>query len=175
MPGPVESHLLAVRSLVFGTCNLLVIGVPEGWKVADGPFPPEVDRWFVLDGVSWAVAGRGNWRLAGPVPGEGARRPVVDASLELRPAGPDDPPADPADVLARVAASGTRLMGGHEARWALGEVRRGIPRRAHPALAVTITCGVTRRHLRLLLEAPGPGGFEVEQLLPALEAGIRCH
>ncbi|HEY8394269.1 MAG TPA: hypothetical protein VIK92_05700 [Thermaerobacter sp.] len=173
MPGTIKLHLLAVRSLVFGTCNLLVIGVPDGWKVVDGPFPPEVDRWFVLDGVNWAVAGRGHWRLAGPVTGERGHRPVVDASLELRPAAPGHPPADPALSLARVTASGTRPMGEHAARWALGEVRRGFPRRARPALAVTIACEATRRHLRLLLEGPDPG--DLESLLPALDAGIRCH
>ncbi|HEY8415115.1 MAG TPA: hypothetical protein VIK99_05015 [Thermaerobacter sp.] len=173
MAASVRPHLLAVRSLVFGTCNLLIIGVPEGWKVVDGPFPPEVDRWFVRDGINWAVAGRGHWRLAGPAAGDRGRRPVVDASLELRPAGPGDPPGDPARWLARVSASGTRPMGGHAARWAVGEVRRGIPRRPRPALALAIACAATRRHLRLLLEGSEAG--TLQSLLAALDAGIRCH
>lgn len=173
MSGGVKPHLLAVRSLVFGTCNLLVIGVPEGWRVVDGPFPPEVDRWFVQNGVSWALAGRGNWRMAGPAAGGDTRRAVVDLSLDLRPAGPDVLAEDPAPSLVRAGSSGIWQLDGHTARWARGEVRRGVPRRSRPALAVTIGCPQTRRHLRLICEAAHAG--DLETLLPALGSGIRCH
>ena len=79
------AHLLAVHSVVFGTCNLLVLGVPAGWRVRDGAFPPEVDRWRVRDGISWAVAGRGHWLLVGPGAGDPNRRARVEAFLDLWP------------------------------------------------------------------------------------------
>ena len=72
-PPATPPPVLAVRSLVFGTCNLVLLGVPAGWRLGTGAFPPEVDRWQVRDGVSWATAGRGHWWLtagADAVPSE---------------------------------------------------------------------------------------------------------
>ena len=77
-PGPGEGtsavcpYLLAVRSVVFGTCNLLLLGVPAGWRLGDGAFPPDVDRWAVRDGISWATAARGHWWLAATAGGTGS-------------------------------------------------------------------------------------------------------
>lgn len=162
-------HLLAVRSLILGTCNLLVIGLPPGWRVLDGSFPPEVDRWHLRGDVSWAVAGRGTWRLVAPA--GGGPRAVVDAALHLAPARAGVP--DPAADLWRVAASGAAVMAGHPARWALGEVRRGILRRPRSALAVALACPETGRTLRLLLEGAEPAYLRA--LLDPLAAGLACH
>ena len=69
----VRCHLLAARSVVFGTCNLVLLGVPAGWRLGDGAFPPEVDRWAVRDGISWATAASGHWWLAATSAGTAAR------------------------------------------------------------------------------------------------------
>ncbi|MFO7172545.1 MAG: hypothetical protein DIU70_006220 [Bacillota bacterium] len=76
-----ELHLLAARQFLLGTCNLMLLPLPPGWRLVDGPAPPEVDRWLRRDGVAWAVAGRGSYRVL--VAGE-AGQPGQALSLEVR-------------------------------------------------------------------------------------------
>jgi len=38
-----QPHVLACKSFIMGTCNLLIVGLPDGWRVQMGPFPP---RWI---------------------------------------------------------------------------------------------------------------------------------
>lgn len=105
-------HLLAVRSVVFGTCNLLLLGVPAGWRLGDGAFPPEVDRWHVRDGVSWATAGRGHWWLAART-GTGGRAALrAELFLQVTPAGAVGAgPGTPAAEAASAAGRGGRNAG----------------------------------------------------------------
>ncbi|BDG61075.1 hypothetical protein [Caldinitratiruptor microaerophilus] len=170
-------HVLAARSVVFGTCNLVVLPVPEGWRLADGIAPPEVDTWRLRGDVSWATEGRGSYRLVGP-----ERGGVVEASLRFRPvreggaagaAGAEPAPAGATapGPMARVDLSGDVEVAGHTARWALGVVRRGFPRRLVPALALSYVCNHTGRHVELLLE----GEADLRPWLDTLAAGLRCH
>lgn len=172
VPAP-QPHVLACRNLVLGTCNLLVLAVPAGWRVLDGLFPPEVDAWTLHGSVNWATAGQGAWRVAVP-PGPGRPAPaLVELTLRLTPAAAGAAPADPAGALARTRAAGSLTAAGHPARWALGEVRRGLLRRPRPALAAGVVCPHTRRRLDLLLEGAGPA--DLQELWSALAAGLACH
>ncbi|HEY8488415.1 MAG TPA: hypothetical protein VIL38_05025 [Thermaerobacter sp.] len=186
-PGGVRPHLLAVRSVVFGTCNLLLLGVPAGWRLGDGAFPPEVDRWQVRDGISWATAGRGHWWLASRdgAGGDAAPRARVRAELFLSvvPAAPagrgavgaGTPPAA-AQGLRRVAARGALELAGHRGWWAKGAVRRGFPGRWRPARTLVLDCGATGRQLQLRLEAAaGCPEEELETAWQAILAAWRCH
>ncbi|MCG0239256.1 MAG: hypothetical protein L6E13_08570 [Firmicutes bacterium] len=169
-----ELHLVATRHFLLGTCNLVLLPLPPGWRLVDGPVPPEVDRWLRRDGVAWATAGRGSYRVL--VPGEGgAGRPGQALSLEVR-VGPvpglevrvgGRPP------LARVHAAGSGLLAGHPGTWALGEVGRGFPRRFRPALWVDLECPETERRLSLFAEGAEPA--VLERFLAALRAGPLCH
>lgn len=170
-----KPHVLAARSVVFGTCNLVVLPVPEGWRVADGIAPPEVDGWRLRGDVSWATDGRGSYRLVGP-----ERGGVVEASLRFRPVREGELPggagAEPArraarGPMARVDVSGEVEVAGHTARWTLGAVRRGLPRRFVPALALSYVCSQTGRHVELLLE----GEADLRPWLETLASGLRCH
>lgn len=179
-PATARPHLLAARSVVFGTCNLVLLGVPAGWRLADGTFPPEVDRWRVREGVSWATAGRGHWWLAARSGTGGGGRAALRAELFLSvaPAGPASAGAGPGRGygLRRVDDAGSLELAGHAAWWAAGAVRRGFPGRWRPARALVLECTETRRRLELRLEATPVGDeADLDAAWQALLAQWRCH
>jgi len=173
-------QLLACKSFMMGTCNLLVIGLPAGSRVQSGPFPPEVDRWRLRGEVNWATSGRTSFRAFVPsAGGSPARREWlrVDGRVEIEPQGTRASAAlaDPARVLSSVVRQGEVTLGGHPGRWASGTVRRGSLLRpeAAPALAVSVLCPGTRRRIRIIMEADAESTLEA--LLPHLEACLACH
>lgn len=169
---------------MLGTCNLLVFGLPPGWRLLPGAFPPEADRWRVWDDTCWALEGRASFRaLPPPTPGTG-RPAAVEGRLEVRAlpaAAAGTPPGmvttllAPAVALATVEDEGALAVGGHTARFASGTVAVGLGpwRRRRPAWVLTVPCDVTGRVLRLLLsgEQPAP----VAEARAAVVAALRCH
>lgn len=179
-------QLLACKSFMMGTCNLLVIGLPAGSRLRRGPFPPEVDRWRVVGDVSWATSGRTSFRAWLPGRGPGVAPPagsaghawrLVEGRVEIEPLGTRAAGAleDPARALASVHAQGTAILGGHEGRWAAGAVRRGglLRPRPGPALAVSLACPGTRRQVRVIMEADAEEPLRT--VLGHLEAALACH
>ncbi|HEX6989571.1 MAG TPA: hypothetical protein VF282_08885 [Bacillota bacterium] len=84
-----QPHVLACKSFIMGTCNLLIIGLPAGWRLGRGPFPPEVDHWRDFGGVTWAQVGRGSYEAIGPAggPDRGAPGPAHGRDLGAREPG----------------------------------------------------------------------------------------
>ncbi|MFS8570659.1 MAG: hypothetical protein FWJ62_06510 [Thermaerobacter sp.] len=195
-----QPHVLACKSFIMGTCNLLIVGLPDGWRVQMGPFPPEVDHWQDFGGVTWAQVGRssyqavgsgasallrvdiGRWHGAnGAHGGAGQRIGIGRRSGGGRrigagaAAGRFDNRFDPRRALHRVHDAGESALGGHPGAWALGEVRRGFGRwgKPVPALALTAACPSTGRVIRLLAE--GPSRPVLEDVLEANLACWTCH
>lgn len=169
-----KSHLVATRNLLLGTCNLLILPLPEGWRLVDGYSPPEVDRWVKRDGVAWATAGRGSYRVVASSGRPDDHRPrVLSLDVRLAPAGNSGSPEPWGAEPARVREAGSGTLAGHRARWALGEVLRGFPRRLRPALAIRLECPETGRRIDLLFE--GEDAALQEEVLAALRQGPVCH
>lgn len=166
--------VLACRSLVLGTCNLLVLGLPPGWRLVPAGAPPEVDRWRVLGDVNWALAGRVSFHAWGPGPGGG--RSVLAGEVEVAPLGSRAARSlgEVAAPLRRVDAAGERTLGAHPGRWARGAVRRGVGPwgRWVPALAVGVECPRTGRRVRVLVEADR--AEVLPEVLDALAEHLRC-
>lgn len=176
MPVQVDAqpHVLACKSFIMGTCNLLIVGLPRGWRLQTGPFPPEVERWRDFGGVNWALAGRGFYRTFRP---GGGRSPaallrVQVCRLDSREA---DALADARRALAGVDTWGESPFHGHQGSWALGEVHQGFGpwRRPLPALAVGLACPATRRAVRLLVESESRD--DLATLLEVNRACWACH
>lgn len=169
-----DPHLIAVRSLVFGTANLAIIGLPPGWKLQDNIQRPEAERWQLFGDQLWTTEGRADYVLLVPQPAGGAgewrRQGVVppELSLRIRPPG-----AQTRASLPRQHRAGETHVSGHSAAWVVGESPRGLLRRRWlPALSVVWRCEQTRRQLEL--RALGGTPLHMEQLLAALR-GCRCH
>jgi len=194
-------HVLACKSFIMGTCNLLIVGLPGGWRVQAGPFPPEVDHWRDFGGVTWALVGRGSYRAYGP-PAAPATGPGSPAGASPAPPAAASPGAqapgrlqaavlhvrvgrleqgdaaalaDARRALHRVHASGEAPFGGHPGTWALGEVAQGFGpwRRPLPALALGAACPSTGRAVQLLVECPSQEALEA--MLEANRACWACH
>lgn len=176
MAGPATAapFVVACTSLVMGTCNLVVLGLPAGWRLAPAGSPPEVDRWRVHGDVCWALEGRASFVAWGPHPGGGAAR--LAGEVEVAPLGSRAARrlADPALALQRVEATGVHERAGHAARWALGAVRRGLGpwTRWAPALALAVACPQTGRQLRVRWEGGEPRLLAAVQ--EAAGAVFRC-
>lgn len=171
-------HVLACRSFVMGTCNLVIIGLPAGWPVRSGRFPPEVDHWRPFGEVNWAVAGRGSFRALIPREHAGpSGNRLLEGRVEIERAGTRAAAAllQPEGVLGRVSERGETQLGGHPARVARGAVARGLGpwRRWVPAAAVGLACPHTQRNLRILLETESEAALN--EALAALTANLACH
>lgn len=163
-------HVLACKSFIMGTCNLLIIGLPAGWRLGNGPFPPEVDRWRPVDGINWALSGRGSFRAR-----RGAEGVEIRIHVEQEGSRAGAALSDPAGVLSQVGESGEYRLGDHAGRYALGRVDRGLGpwRSSQPALAVSLACPETARVIRLVAAADDEG--MLREVLAATAAHLRCH
>lgn len=176
MTGPTAAapFVVACTSVVMGTCNLVVLGLPAGWRLAPAGAPPEVDRWRVVGDVCWALEGRASFVAWGPHPAGGTAR--LAGEVEVAPLGSRAARrlADPAAALHRVEAVGVPELAGHGARWALGAVRRGLGpwTRWAPALALAVACPQTGRQLCVRWEGSEPRVLTAVQ--EAAAALLRC-
>lgn len=185
-----RAQLLAAENALIGPTNILLIGLPDAWRVARGYAEPELDQWREHAGSRWMSRGMAPYRLVEPH----RERPhlvraEVDFEIRARPvrARQRQPEGQPEQTppLGRLVATdevGTVSLAGHEARFAFGRVRLGLfPRREVPALQVMFTCPESGRHLRLVWNASlrdgrvTAGREDLAALLRALSEGIRCH
>jgi len=174
-----REQLLAANNLLIGTTNLLLIGVPDTWCVAQGHAGPEVERWTQYRDRRWMTLGQAPYRLVDPHPQTPS---LVRAEVELlvvaRPAE-----AAPSDGrLLHPGEAGEVELAGHQAHFTYGSVMRGFLRgREVPALQVAWTCPRTCRHILLEYSASfvdgGPTATlaDLAVLLQAQVAGVRCH
>ncbi|MEW8979851.1 MAG: hypothetical protein AB2385_15785 [Symbiobacterium sp.] len=157
-----REQLLSARNLLLGTTNILLLAVPEGWRVLDGPAAPEVDRWSERENRRWMSQGQASYRLAWVAPSAPG---LARAEVELR-------------IVASPLPAGVP----HAVRRRYVTLRRGLlPRREVPAAVVEVDCPLTERRLRLELvpalrrEGLAAGQDDLEQLVRALLEGLRCH
>lgn len=156
-----REHLLSARHALLGTTNILILAVPDGWRVLDGPSQPEVDRWTQRGDLRWMSQGHAVYRLAW--------------------VAPDAPGFARAEVELRLTATPTPGAT-HGVRHRFTTVRRRLlPRREVPAAEVEIDCPETGRRLRLELSPalrgsrPTASAEDLEQLVKVMLEGLRCH
>jgi hypothetical protein len=155
-----KQQLLAANHFVMGTTNILMIALPDTWRLLDGYAAPEVDRWSECGERRWMSQGRAPYRLIEPHPEHPG---LVRAEVELM-------------------ITATPGAGGHEVRHAFTAARRGLLRRTEvPALHLEVGCPETGRRLRLEFSAavrdgtPAADRADLERLLEALTTGMACH
>lgn len=174
-----RQRLLAANNLVMGTANILLIAVPDTWRVADGYATPEVDRWSEFRERRWMMDGHAPYRLVEPHPeADGVVRAEVELLIQAVPL--KSPAVRPR--LASVAEVQQVELSGHQAEVTFGTVRRGLfPPRTVPALHIGMACPATGRRLTLDLNAalrgssPAATEEDLAALLEALKAGLGCH
>lgn len=156
-----REHLLSARHPLLGTTNILILAVPDGWRVLDGPAQPEVDRWTEREDLRWMSQGHAYYRLAA--------------------VAPEAPHLARAEVEVRLTATPS-AAGAHGVRHRFTTVRRGLlPRREVPAAEVEVDCPPTARRLRLLLAPalrggkPAAGPEDLQRLVDVMLEGLRCH
>ncbi|BAD39664.1 hypothetical protein [Symbiobacterium thermophilum] len=156
-----REQLLAARNLVMGTTNILLLAVPDGWRVLEGPSQPEIDRWSERADQRWMSEGRATYRLVAVAPeAPEFARAEVELRLTATPSAPDV----------------------HDVRHRFTTVRRGLlPRREVPAAEVEIDCPFTGRRLRLELSPAMRGNRptarpeDLQRLVHTMLEGLRCH
>jgi hypothetical protein len=177
-------QLLAARNALIGTTNILLIRLPEGWRLIEGYGAPEIDRWTEYREARWMSQGHAVYRLIQPHPGDrGLVRCEVELSVLASPLGGPAPAAAARHGLAETLGSEVCMVGGHEGFCLHGTVRRGLlPRRTVPALVLEWSCTQTGRSLRVMLngiprrEALSSARAEdLETLARGLTEMLRCH
>ncbi len=175
-----REQLLAANNLLIGTTNILLVGVPDTWRVARGHSGPEVERWSEYRTRRWMTLGQGPYRLVDPHPEQPA---LVRAEVELFiTARPGEDATVAKHRLTTTGESGVMDLAGHEAHYTYGTVKRGFLRSSEvPALHLAWTCAETSRHLTVEYSASFQNGNvmattdDLSQLLQALTQAIRCH
>jgi hypothetical protein len=175
----IKEHLLACNSLVMGTCNILIIGLPLGWRVVGGFARPEVDRWMDYRRARWATAAMAPYKLVEAHPED---RSLARAEVDLLVSVSPPRPLQATNGLAEVADSREEEVYRHDGAWARGAVTRGfLPSRRVPALHLEWSCEYTGRRIRLELAAnlrarqPTATGEDLTRLLEAIKQGLQCH
>ncbi|HYG60894.1 MAG TPA: hypothetical protein VD902_22680 [Symbiobacteriaceae bacterium] len=162
------SQLLAANNMLIGTTNMLVTGLPEGWRLLEGYARPEVDEWTEYRDYRWVSRGQGVYLLVEPHPEQpGLVRAEVEFTVSASPTLVPTPGGEPFAV------------GGHEGFRYQGSVPKGLlPRRIMPALKVEWICPHTRRLLRIMLNGMPPAPLDsvaLGRLLSQVAAGVQCH
>jgi hypothetical protein len=160
-------QLLAANNALLGTTNLLITGLPAGWRLLEGYAHPEVDEWTEYREVRWVSRGHGVYRLVEPDPGRpGMVRCEVEFSVSAVPA------------TGHGGEGGGPVVCGHQSSVWPGTAKKGLlPPRNVPALTLEWVCSHTRRRLRVVLNLLPHGGTvaDLERLLVSLTDGMRCH
>lgn len=175
-----REQLLAANNFVMGTTNILIITLPDSWRMLEGHSAPEVDLWSEYRERRWMRKGQATYRLVQPHPEEpGLVRGEVELLVTAVPA--ERSAVRPARRV-RFTRSGQIQIGGHEARYQFGTVRHGlIHAREVATLHLEFVCDRTARRLHLELSAlgqaqePAAAEAQLEELLVALAEGVRCH
>lgn len=161
-------QLLAAHNALMGTTNILVIGLPGGWRLLDGYAHPEVDTWSEFRDRRWMSRGQGTYRLAEPHPGQpGLVRSEVEFSIYTSP-------------TMTVALGGEPLkICGHTGVCFQGTVPKGLfPRYNVPAITVEWACPETQRLIRLVVNGLPKAMVErpaLRRLMDEVLAGVQCH
>jgi hypothetical protein len=174
-------QLLAARNPLIGTTNILLIGLPDGWRLLEGYGAPEIDLWTEYRERRWMSRGHAVYRLVEPHPGRpGLVRCEVELAVEATPL--EGTAAGGRTAMAAVGVPVACKVGGHEGKCLYGTVRRGLfPRRTVPALVLEWTCPQTRRRIRIALNAvPRRAAAtaevaDLERVVAALVAAVKCH
>lgn len=172
-----HEQLLAARNSLMGTTNILLIGLPDNWRLIEGHAQPEVDRWTEYQDRRWMSQGHGLYRLVEPHPAHhGLVRCEVELVVTAWPQGKG--PGAPAQL----AVTGRQTACGHEASVRSGTLKRGFwPRLTVPAMTAEWSCAQTARQIRLVLQAvpmkngPSASSADLENLLAELVAAVQCH
>ncbi|HYF94864.1 MAG TPA: hypothetical protein VD969_21840 [Symbiobacteriaceae bacterium] len=161
-------QLLAARNALLGTTNLLVLAVPEGWRLLDGYAQPEVDSWSEYRDRRWMRHGQGVYRLVEPHP---EQRGLVRCEVELS--------VSTTDVMTLAMGGEPVDIGEHGGVCFHGQVPKGwLGRRTVPAITVEWACPQTQRLVRLVVNGLQQAPVErtvLRRLMDGLLAGVQCH
>ncbi|MFQ6058193.1 MAG: hypothetical protein ACE5MB_04835 [Anaerolineae bacterium] len=164
MKANTRKHLIAASNFLMGATNFLIVPLPKSWNVGRGFSPPEVDANTHWGEVSWVTSGRASQVLFNEDEGV-ALEFVVKVSRGKKDLKPK---------MSQVRAQGPVQLGGHEATYALGEMKRGFPRRKiAQVLQASFYCDKTKRTINLEFVGQCAEG-DLEALLEAI-SWLECH
>ncbi|MGE5675172.1 MAG: hypothetical protein ACM3XM_15085 [Mycobacterium leprae] len=178
-----REQLLAADNFVMGTTNILLIALPDGWRMLEGHAAPEVERWSTYRDRRWMLEGRAPYRLVRPHPD---KPQLVAAEVELCITAKSASGRYPRGNRLDYKETGQVAVGEHKGQYRLGTIRRGgllglLPGMAVPALHLDLLCFETGRRIHLELNAlrrghePTATESDLRALLRALQDSFRCH
>lgn len=148
---PGNWQLLAANSFLFGTTNLLVLNLPDGWTLRNGYQQPEVDARQLVGSVNWATMASANYHVRPP----GAAKPI-ELWVRIQP-------------KPRPASGDTTMVSGHQGSSTLYRDAKGAEH-----LLLRWSCPKSGRAIELEAQGPGQPEAPLADLLAALQR-CQCH
>lgn len=165
MEPELTKHIIAARSIFFGTSYFLILSLPKGWAITRSYLEPDVHSSVQRENITWVEAGQTDQLLFHP-----GRKVALDLMIRIQRGRHES--LDSKGV--QIFSSGLLSVMGHPGSYFIGEVKQGLLRKKTArTLRLTFYCPELDHTLFLHVtgQCTDADLKEIHQFLPFLE----CH
>lgn len=158
-------HIIAAKSLFFGTSYFLILPLPHGWGITKSYLEPDVHSTVRKENLIWVEAGQTDQVVFHPI-----KKIALDLMIKIRRGKYDNPEIKGVQITSQ----GSQVVGNHQALYFIGEVKQGlIKKKSAKTLRFFFYCPELKRTISLHLtgECQDADLMEIYESLTALE----CH
>jgi len=134
-------HIIAAKSLFFGTSYFLILPLPMGWGITRSYLEPDVHSTVRKENLIWVEAGQTDQVVFHPI-----KKVALDLMIRVRRGKHDNPEVKGM----KISSQGSRVINGHEALYFIGEVNQGmIKKKSVKTLRLFFYCPELKRTVSL--------------------------
>lgn len=160
-----SKHIIAARNPFFGTSYFLILPLPDGWRITRSYLSPDVNSFVKRENLTWVEAGQTDQIVFQP-----QRRLALDLTIQVKRGKHTFPGLK--DTL--ITSQGIRLIGGHQADYCAGELKRGLFwKKVVNILAICVFCPELKRTLFLNFTGMCQES-ELKEIFDSVSA-LECH
>jgi len=158
-------HIIAAKSLFFGTSYFLILPLPHGWGITRSYLEPDVHSTVRKENLIWVEAGQTDQIVFHPI-----RKIALDLLIQVKRGKHDNP-----DFKGmKITSQGSRVISGHEALYFIGEVNQGmIKKKSAKTLRFFFYCPESKRTISLHFT----GKCQEAELIEIFDSvtSLECH
>jgi len=158
-------HIVAAKSLFFGTSYFLILPLPHGWGITRSYLEPDVHSTVRKENLIWVEAGQTDQIIFHPI-----RKIALDLMIQVKRGKHDNPKLKGVQITSQ----GSRMIGNHQALYFIGEVKQGlIKKKSAKTLRLFLYCPELKRTISLHIT----GQCQEADLMEIYDSvtGLECH
>ena len=134
-------HIIAAKSLFFGTSYFLILPLPKGWGITRSYLEPDVLSTVRKENLIWVEAGQTDQIVFHPI-----KKIALDLMIHIKRGKHDNPELKGVEITSQ----GSRMISGHEALYFIGEIKQGlIKKKSAKTLRFFFYCPELKRTISL--------------------------